>query len=109
MGSSTKPAPNSHSLSKGNQKKPTLLADYLNNDSKPAAKKPIQQAPIPAPTKSNSAKNYQPVIHQSQAQHLKMQDIDDDSDEDNHVVKNKKNHRHDDEEENEFMGERVKD
>ena len=80
MGSSTKPASNSHSLSKGSQKKPTLLADYLNNDSKPAAKKPAQQAQIPVPTKTNSTKSYQPVIQQSQAQNLKMQDIDDDSD-----------------------------
>jgi hypothetical protein len=68
------------------------LADYLNNDSKPAAKKPIQQAPVP---KNTSAKSFQPVV-QSQAQHLKMQDIDDDSDEDSHSRKNKKNHQNDD-------------
>jgi hypothetical protein len=80
------------------------LADYLNNDSKPAAKKPIQQAPVP---KNTSAKSFQPVI-QSQAQHLKMQDIDDDSDEDNHSRKNKKNQQNDDDE-NEFMAKRPKD
>ena len=84
-------------MSKGSQKKPTLLTDYLNNDSKPTPKRPIQQSQIPAPVpKSNPVKSYQPVI-QSQAQHLKMQDIEDDSDEDNHVTKNNKNYRNNDE------------
>jgi hypothetical protein len=101
-------ANNSHSSSKINQKKPTLLTDYLNNDSKPAAKKQAQQVPITVPVaKTNALKSSQSAIQQSQAQHLKMQDIDDDSDEDNRAIKNKKkNYSHEDEEENEFMKKR---
>ena len=68
-------------MAKDSQKKPTLLADYLNNDPK-SSKKPAQQSFIPALVpKSVPLKPIQQSLIQSQAQNLRMQqDIEDDSD-----------------------------
>ncbi len=66
----------SNSISKSSQKKPTLLADYLNNDQKSSKKTSQTNIPIPLP-KQNGPKITPSSFaqSQSQAQHLKMQDI----------------------------------
>ncbi len=61
-------------MSKGSQKKPTLLTDYLNNDQKSSKKTSQTNIPIPLP-KHNTPKIPPSSFAQSQAQHLKMQDI----------------------------------
>lgn len=101
MNTNSKPSTSSsHSLSKGSQKKPTLLADYLNNntsnETKPLVRKPpSSQSPIPVPpSKTVPVKLSPQPIYQSQAQNLKMQDIEDDeeySDEENQY--NSKNYK----------------